>query len=107
MKPIMGGKKRFMYPAEGRGGSAASQSYRGLTAAVIVGVDVVGNEAGFEIALTAHGARRAAGDVQILRHNKFDAFDQHIPAIRIVVCGKCNGFHTPRIFDAVGVHFGR
>ena len=48
-------KKRFMYPAEGRGGSAASQSYRGLTAAVIVGVDVVGDQADPEIPPVAHG----------------------------------------------------
>ena len=65
------------------------------------------DEAGLEIALLAHGAGRTAGDVQILRDDKFDTFDQYVTTGRIAVCGNCQRFHAALVLFAVFIHLGQ
>lgn len=63
------------------------------------------NKPRFKVSRIAHCPSPASGHSQIFREYKFDAFHQHIPAGRIVVCGNRNCLHSPLMLGAPCIYF--
>ena len=53
-------------------------------AAAVIGVDLVGDQAGFEVSLITH-LRSASRYVQVFRYDEFDTSDSNVAARREVV----------------------
>lgn len=70
-------------------------------------IDIVGKEPGLEMARIADGAFGAAGNVQVLRQDEFDAADGDVPAAGAGVGGDRDGFQAALVLQPVLIHLGQ
>ena len=78
-----------------------------LLTAVMVGVDVMCDEARFKVSGIAHGVGSAAGHIQILGQDELHAFYQHIPAGRVIMRRDCQGFHSALVLISLLVNLAQ
>ena len=75
-------------------------------AALKIVVNIVGNKPRFEVSVVTDGIC-LAGDIQILRNDKFDAPDDDITAVLFGVARNGHGFHPALMFHTMVINLGK